>query len=170
MRPGQDGGCSGFLPRWDCCVAPVTRTGIRPSFPSLLTTAGLAAATHHVVSIWCHPSAQTSDVRDNAHVSIITVTCWEPTCWLQSRMSRLCAASQLDRTQMLPSVDMWCGPRERSVIKDSSFMSVTQEVQKLHPILNCRFNTSWPLGATVYTVKEALKYTELPKGTLSTSC
>lgn len=112
--------CSVFLLRWDCCVAPVNRTGIccRPSFPSLLTTAGLAAAAHHVVSIWCHPSAQTSGVTDNAYISIITVTCWEPTCWLQSRMSRLCAASQWDRTQMLPSVDMWCGSRERNVIKD----------------------------------------------------
>lgn len=41
-------------------VASVNCTDIcrKPSLPSLLTAAGLAAATHLIVSTWCHPSAQ----------------------------------------------------------------------------------------------------------------
>lgn len=49
--------CSGFIPR---CVASVNCTCIccKPSFPSLLTAAALTAATHLIVSTWCHPSVQ----------------------------------------------------------------------------------------------------------------
>lgn len=43
-----------------CSVARVNCTSIcrQPSFPSPLAAAGLTAATHLIVSTWCHPSVQ----------------------------------------------------------------------------------------------------------------
>lgn len=89
------------------------------------------------------PDPYASDVTNSACISAIIVTFWELTCWLRSRMSRLCAASPRERTASLPSGNMWCGTVKR------------QKSKNMLSVLKCCFNRSLPLDVTFYTVKEA---------------